>query len=175
MAYHAMYRISIFLPLLVVLFRLKTADGLLFCTSNFKKRHIPWQLVVQKYWRRLLGISSAFFLYDFVNFPNSTMSSAIINAIVLDYNARTVALWRFILALFPILGVLLGVWLVNRIGRKWTGILGFGGYIVLGFIISGCYTPLTTKSIPAFVVLYGLSEVLGHIGPCVTIGLIRRL
>jgi len=172
MAYHAIYSIATILPLFVVLFRLKMRDGLLFRRSNFKSRRIPWILVVRKYWLRLLGTSSAFFLYDFVNFPNSIMSSVIINSIVSDHNVRTVALWQLILALFPIPGVLLGAWLVNRIGRRWTGILGFGGYIVLGFIIGGCYTPLTTKSIPTFVVLYGLLQALGHMGPGATIGLI---
>jgi len=36
---------------------------------------------------------------------------------------------------------------------------------ILGFILSGGYTSLTTKSIPAFVVLYGLFACLGHMGP----------
>lgn len=162
-AYHAMYGVSTFLPLLVVLFRLNMQDGKLIQKSNFKKRHVPWKLVSKKYWLRLLGTSSAFFLYDFVNFPNSIMSSVIVNSIVPDHNIRTVAVWQLILALFPVPGVLLVAWLANKIGRKWTG--------VLGFIIGGCYTPLTTKPIPAFVVLYGLLQCLGHMGPGATIGL----
>lgn len=170
-AFHAIYSISIFLPMFVMLFRLKMQDGLLFRKSNFKKRHVPWKLVLKKYWLRLLGTSSAFFLYDFVNFPNSIMSAAIINSLVPNKNVRTVAIWQIILALFPIPGVLLGAWLVNKIGRKWTGVAGFVGYIVLGFIIGGCYTPLTTHSIPAFVVLYGLFACMGHMGPGATIGL----
>jgi MFS family permease len=170
-AFHAIYSIATFLPLFVMLFRLRMQDGLLFRKSNFKKRHVPWKLVIKKYWLRLLGTSSAFFLYDFVNFPNSIMSAAIINSLVPSKNVRTVAVWQIILALFPVPGVLLGAWLVNRIGRKWTGVAGFVGYIVLGFIIGGCYQPLTEKSIPAFVVLYGLLQCMGHMGPGATIGL----
>lgn len=171
-SYRAMYSISIFLPLFVVIFRLKMRDARLFKKSNFKKRSIPWLIVVKKYWPRLLGTSAAYFLYDFVNFPNSIMSSVIINSIVPGKNVRTVAIWQFILTLFPIPGVLVGVWLVNKIGRRWTGVLGFAGYVVLGFIIGGCYELLTTRSIAAFVVLYGLFQCLGHMGPGVTIGLI---
>jgi MFS family permease len=170
-AYHAIYAISIFLPLFVILFRLKMQDGNLFRKSNFKKRHVPWTLVIKKYGLRLLGTSTAFFLYDFVNFPNSIMSAAIINSLVPGKHVRTVAIWQLILALFPVPGVLLGAWLVNKIGRKWTGILGFSGYVILGFIIGGCYEPLTTKSVPAFVVLYGLFQCMGHMGPGATIGL----
>jgi nitrate/nitrite transporter NarK len=146
-------------------------DARSFRKSNFKKRHVPRKLVIQKYWLRLLGTSSAFFLYDFINFPNSIMSSAIINSIVPDHNVRTVALWQLILAPFPIPGVLLGSRLVDKIGRKRTGVAGYVGYIVLGFIIGGCHTQLM-KSIPAFVVLYGLLQYLGHMGNGATIELI---
>lgn len=66
-AYHAMYSISIFLPILVIFIRWQMQDGKLFEKSNFKSRKIPWTLLVRKYWRRLLGTSAAFFLYDFVN------------------------------------------------------------------------------------------------------------
>jgi hypothetical protein len=57
------------------------------------------------------------------------------------------------------------------IGRKWTGIAGFVRYIVLGFIIGRLCT-LLTKSIPAFVVQYGLLQCIGHMGPGTTIGLV---
>jgi len=39
--------------------------------------------------------------------------------------------------------------------------------VILGFTIGGCYTTLTTKSIPAFVVLYSLLQATGY-----TVGLI---
>lgn len=66
-AFHAIYSISTILPLLVILSRWRMQDGALFMKSNFHKRKIPWTLLVRKYWLRILGTSSAFFLYDFVN------------------------------------------------------------------------------------------------------------
>ena len=42
--------IYFFLPLFIIAFRLKMQDGRLFRKSNFKKRRIPWKLVVKKYW-----------------------------------------------------------------------------------------------------------------------------
>jgi hypothetical protein len=114
----AMYAISTILPLFVVLFRLKMRDGKLFRKSNFKNRHVPWTLIIKKYWLRLLTTRGAFFLYDFVNFSNSIMSSAIINSLVPGNNVHTVALWQLILALFSVPRVLLGAWLVKKIGKK---------------------------------------------------------
>ncbi|KAF2443807.1 MFS general substrate transporter [Karstenula rhodostoma CBS 690.94] len=172
-AYWAIHGMSAVLPVLVVLARWKMQDGRLFEESNFRKRKIPWVLLGRTYWRRMLGTSSAFFLYDFVNFPNSIMSSVIINGLVPGNNIRHVALWQLYLALMPIPGVLLGAWLVNKLGRRWTGILGLlCGYVVCGFVIGGLYDKLTTHSLPAFVVLYGLLQAFGHMGPGATIGLI---
>ncbi|CAD6446703.1 cbe6a5f5-1de4-4ccd-8fed-1a373e498a39-CDS [Sclerotinia trifoliorum] len=96
----------------------------------------------------LFRTSTAFFLYDFVNFPNNIMSviATIINILVPGKNIRIVAIWQFILAIFPIPGVLLGIYLINRIGRKYTGILGFAGYITLSFIIGATYSTLTTPT-----------------------------
>ena len=68
----------------------------------------------------------------------------------------------------PVVGTL-----SDKIGRRWTGITGFLlGYVVCGFIIGGLYHKLTTEALPAFVVLYGLLQAFGHMGPGATIGLI---
>lgn len=66
-AYHAMYSVSIFLPILVVLARWRMQDGKLFERSSFRSRKIPWTFLLRNYWLRILGTSAAFFLYDFVN------------------------------------------------------------------------------------------------------------
>jgi MFS family permease len=99
------------------------------------------------------------------------MSSSIISSLVKDHDIRQTAIWQVILAVLPVPGVLIGAWLTNVIGRRNTGILGFAGYVVLGFIIGGTYAKLS-KNIAAFVVLYGLLQAFGHMGPGATIGLI---
>ena len=66
-AFHAMYSIATILPFLVIVARWRMQDGRLFERSNFKKRTIPWTLLVKKYWLRITGTSVCFFLYDFVN------------------------------------------------------------------------------------------------------------
>jgi hypothetical protein len=172
-AFHAIYSISIFLPLFVAFLRFRMRDGLLFRRNKLKnKLSPPYLLVLKRYGWRLLGTSSAFFLYDFINFPNGIMSAAIINNVVPGKDVRQTAIWQFILALLAVPGPILGSYLTNRIGRRWTGIAGWIGYIILGFLIGGFYTQLTTSAnIAAFVVLYGLMQSFGHMGPGATIGL----
>lgn len=173
-AYLAVNAISIILPLFVFLFRLQMQDSSLFRRSNFKSTktaRIPLRLILKKYWVRLVGTSGAFFIYDFVNFPNSIMSSTIIDSLVPGKSLQTVALWQLILSLMTLPGVFAGIFLVNRLGRRWTGILGFGGYLLVGLIV-GCSYAEITKVIPAFVVMYGLMQSLGHMGPGATLGLV---
>ncbi|KAI4758378.1 MFS general substrate transporter [Aureobasidium sp. EXF-3400] len=171
-AFHAIYSISIFLPLFVAFLRFRMRDGLLFRRNKIENISPPYLLVLKRYGWRLLGTSSAFFLYDFINFPNSIMSAAIINNVVPGKNIRQTAIWQFILALLAVPGPIVGSYLTNRIGRRWTGIAGWIGYIILGFIIGDCYSSLTSSAnIAAFVVLYGLMQSFGHMGPGATIGL----
>lgn len=172
--FHAIYSIATIIPVIIMVLRFFMADSTLFHYSNFKhQRRTPrfyWLLVKRHGWR-LFTTSLAFFIYDFINFPNSIMSSTIIASLIKDGNLQTTAIWQIILAALPVPGVVIGAWLTNAIGRRYTGILGFGGYVVLGFIIGGTYSKLSTN-IAAFVVLYGLLQSFGHMGPGATIGLI---
>ncbi|KAH7036715.1 major facilitator superfamily domain-containing protein [Macrophomina phaseolina] len=173
-AYVSVNAISVLLPLFVFLFRLRMEDSRLFKRSNFKSTRavkIPLRLILKRYWRRLAGTGGAFFIYDFVNFPNSIMSSTIINSLVPGKALQTVALWQLMLSLMTLPGVFVGIFLVNRLGRRWTGILGFGGYLLVGLIV-GCSFAQLTQVIPAFVVMYGLMQSLGHMGPGATLGLV---
>lgn len=173
-AYVSVNTISVLLPLFVFLFRLRMEDSRLFRRSNFKSTKavkIPLRLILKRYWLRLVGTGGAFFIYDFVNFPNSIMSSTIINSLVPGKAVQTVAMWQLILSLMTLPGVFVGIFLVNRLGRRWTVILGFGGYLLVGLIV-GCSFAKITKVIPAFVVMYGLMQSLGHMGPGATLGLV---
>lgn len=97
------------------------------------------------------------------------MSSTIIASLVKDNDIRKTAIWQVILAVLPVPGVMIGAWLTNAIGRCNTGIVGFAGYMVLGIIIGGTYSKLS-QHIAAFVVLYGLLQAFGQMGPGATIG-----
>jgi len=58
----------------------------------------------------------------------------------------------------------MGGFLMDRIGRKQTMTLGFFLWAALGFIIGGALGPIQTK-FALFVVLYGIFNSLGEMGP----------
>lgn len=66
-SFHAMYSIATILPVFVLAFRWQMQDGRLFERRSLQQRKMHWMLVLRKYWVRILGTCSAFFLYDFVN------------------------------------------------------------------------------------------------------------
>lgn len=53
---------------------------------------------------------------------------------------------------------------MDRIGRKQTMTLGFACWAVLGFIIGGALAPIQSI-LPLFIVLYGLFNAFGEMGP----------
>jgi len=53
---------------------------------------------------------------------------------------------------------------MDWIGRKQTMTLGFGLWAIVGFIIGGALAPIQ-KIFPLFIVLYGIFNALGEMGP----------
>jgi hypothetical protein len=130
-AYHAIYSILIFLPILAISTRWRMQDGELFQRSNFKAREIPWTLLLRKYWRILLGtvplspsfsmillickcclqMTSPAFLLDADASKSEfhhVFRKSFIYSPVPGKDVRTVALWQLYLALMPVPGVLVG-------------------------------------------------------------------
>lgn len=76
-----------------------------------------------------------------------------------------------VLNLFYIPGTIVGGFLMDKIGRKQTMTLGFVLWSILGFIIGGALHQIL-PIFPLFVVLYGIFNALGEMGPGVSLSLI---
>jgi MFS family permease len=160
------------LPLSVFYFRMKMLNSTLYRHGAIKKR-VPYTLVLRYYWRRLLGTCGAWFLYDFITFPNGVFSATILSGVVKKgpNNVRSTAEWQLLLGAIALPGVVVGAYLRNRLGRKNTMMLGFSGYLVFGLII-GCAYEKIIRILPLFVIFYGLMQSLGNMGPGDMLGLL---
>jgi len=154
---------GIFLPLLVLVLRLKMLSSKLYRKGAIKKR-VPYQLVFKRYWRSLIGTSGVWFIYDFVAFPNGIFSGTIISSVIHNGDIKKTAEWQLLLASIILPGVFIGAFLCNPLGRRNTMILGFTGYIIFGLILGLTYEKIT-KIVPLFVVFYGLMQSSGLMGP----------
>jgi len=136
------------------------------------KKHVPYWLVIRYYWKTLIGTCGAWFLYDFVTFPNGVFSGTIIASVVDSSDTlRSTGEWQLLLGTIALPGVFIGAWLCDRLGRKETMMLGFSGYLIFGLII-GCAYDQITKIVPLFVVFYGLMQSSGNMGPGDMLGLL---
>ncbi|EJF66991.1 MFS Git1p-like glycerophosphoinositol permease [Dichomitus squalens LYAD-421 SS1] len=171
------FGIGILLPLTVFYFRMRMLTTLLFRKGAIKSEltlifwQVPYWLVVKRYWKPLIGTCGAWFLYDFVTFPNGVFSGTIISSVIHDGSIKKTAEWQLLLGAIALPGVFVGALLCNPLGRRNTMILGFSGYLVFGLII-GCAYDRITKIIPLFVIFYGLMQSFGNLGPGDMLGLV---
>ncbi|EJD41536.1 MFS Git1p-related glycerophosphoinositol permease [Auricularia subglabra TFB-10046 SS5] len=164
------FGIGILLPIIVFFFRLRMINSRLYRRSAMKRR-VPYNLVLRRYWKRLIGTCGAWFLYDFVTFPNGIFSGQILSTVVKNQDIKQTAEWQLLLSSIALPGVFVGAWLCDRLGRKQTMMLGFSGYLVFGLII-GIAFPRIVAITPLFVVFYGLMNSFGNLGPGDMLGLL---
>jgi MFS family permease len=165
------FGIGVIFPLIVFYFRIKMLNSKLYRRGAIKRR-VPYKLVVRYYWKTLIGTCGAWFLYDFITFPNGTFSGEILSSVLgKKDNIKATAEWQLLLGTLALPGVFLGAYLCNRLGRKYTMMLGFSGYLVFGLIV-GCAYDKLTKIVPLFVVFYALMMSSGNLGPGDMLGLL---
>jgi len=164
------FGIGILLPLGVFVVRMRMMSTILYRKGAIK-HHVPYGLVFKRYWRSLIGTCCAWFLYDFVTFPNGVFSGTIISSVIKDSSIKKTGEWQLLLGTIALPGIFVGAWLCNIIGRRNTLMLGFSGYLVFGLIIGLAYDKIT-KIVPLFVVFYGLMQSSGNLGPGDMMGLV---
>ncbi|KAL1674582.1 major facilitator superfamily domain-containing protein [Schizophyllum commune] len=151
------FGIGVLLPLTVFYFRVRMLTTRLYRYGAIKHR-VPYVLSVKRYWKSLIGTCGAWFLYDFVTFPNGVFSGTIISSVVHNADIKKTAEWQLLLGTIALPGVLVMM-------------LGFSGYLIFGLII-GCAYEKITGIIPLFIVFYGLMQSFGNLGPGNMLGLV---
>ncbi|KAH9042363.1 MFS Git1p-like glycerophosphoinositol permease, partial [Lactarius hengduanensis] len=154
---------GIFLPLGVLVFRLRMLSSKLYRKGAIKSERnlctvlVPYQLVFKRYWKTLIGTSGAWFIFDFVAFPNAIFSGTIISSVVHNGDIKKIAEWQLLLSSITLPGVVIGALLCNPLGRRNTIILGFSCYLIFALIIGLAYEKIS-KITPLFVIFYGLMQ-----------------
>ncbi|KAL3711283.1 hypothetical protein TMatcc_005081 [Talaromyces marneffei ATCC 18224] len=158
------FGLGVVLPVVICFFRLRMIDSTQYRNHSIKSKY-PYRLILKRYWKTMLGTCLAWFCYDFVTYPFGIFSSTIIGQ--LNPNNTTVENIGYGVNRYQLLlssGCLLGGFLMDRIGRKQTMTLGFMIWAIWGFILGGAIQPIQTV-FPLFVVMYGIFNALGEMGP----------
>lgn len=171
--WRTMFAIGCFWPLVIFYFRWKMATSELFKKSAIRKQMPPYFLALKYYYPRLIGTCVCWFLYDFVTFPNGIFLANIISSVIAkkdSKNLEVIAEWNLLLGIIAIPGVIIGAFLMDHLGRKYTLIIWFSGYIVFGLIVGLAYEKIK-KITPLFIIFYGLMMSCGNLGPGDVMGL----
>jgi MFS family permease len=99
-----------------------------------------------------------------VTYPFGIFSSTIISQLNPNNTLTQNIGYGTVVNCFYLPGCIVGGLLMDRIGRKQTMTLGFLLWGIVGFIIGGAIGPIQTV-FPLFVVLYGIFNPLGEMGP----------
>lgn len=189
------FGLGFILPVGLLFFRLRLINSTQY-RKHAMKTNIPYWLVIKRYWKPMLGTSLAWFMYDFVVSKRLLLYDSIDCANSMDSAGQTYPFGIFgstiigtlnpnntlvqnigygtVLNCFYLPGTLIGGLLMDKIGRKQTMALGFFLWSILAFIIGGALNPITSV-FPLFVVLYGIFNTLGEMGPGVRISLFSIL
>ncbi|KAK0223185.1 MFS Git1p-related glycerophosphoinositol and glycerophosphocholine permease [Armillaria fumosa] len=172
----AVWRLSLGLgvvpALAVFIWRLRMDESERYKKDSMKRARIPYMLVLRRYGGSLAAISFTWFLYDFITYPFGIYSSTVVNNITGGSEKLSIVFgWNVVINLFYIPGTLLGAFVVDYLGPKWTMIVGLLAQAIIGFIMSGCYEQLA-EHVAAFAVVYGIFLSFGELGPGNNIGLL---
>ncbi|KAI0477663.1 major facilitator superfamily domain-containing protein [Xylariaceae sp. FL0804] len=161
-------------PIVLFILRLRLKEPEEFSRNSMKHVKTPYGLVLKYYWFRLLIVSLIWFIYDFSVYAFGLYSSSILASI---YGSgaplTTVFGWNTVINLFYIPGTMIGAPISDRLGPRYTLILGQIMQSVLAFILAGCYTELAKPHlVGAFATVYGIFLSFGELGPGNNIGLL---
>ncbi|KAG6820939.1 hypothetical protein H0H93_009175 [Arthromyces matolae] len=167
----AVWRLSLGLgvvpALLVFLWRLNMEEPERFRKDSMKRGRIPYILVLKRYWVRLAAISLTWFIYDFITYPFGIYSSTIVDNITNNSDSLTVVFgWNVVINLFYIPGTVIGAFVVDYLGPKYTMVV-YGIFLSFGeFGPGNCLGLLASKSSPTAVrgQFYGVAAAIGKVG-----------
>ncbi|KAF9524855.1 MFS Git1p-related glycerophosphoinositol and glycerophosphocholine permease [Crepidotus variabilis] len=171
----AVWRLSLGLGVVpalgVFIWRLNMEEPARYKRDSMKHAKIPYLLILRRYWVPLLAISITWFIYDIIAYFG-LYSSIVVDGVTGGSTSLVVVFgWNVVINLFYMPGTLVGAFVVDYLGPKYTMILGLVLQAIIGFIMSGLYTHLT-KNIGAFAVVYGIFLTLGEFGPGNCLGLL---
>ncbi|GJN72698.1 MFS phospholipid transporter [Purpureocillium lilacinum] len=173
--YSTIWRVSlgigVVFPLVLFVLRLRLKEPEEFAKESMR-RQTPYWLVLKFYWPRLLCVSLIWFLYNFSSYAFGIYSSSILSGIYGDDAPLTTVFgWNTVINIFYLPGTLIGAFVSDWIGPKYTLILGVSTQAVVGYILAGVYNKISTQ-IAAFAIVYGIFMSLGELGPGNNIGLL---
>jgi ABC-type multidrug transport system fused ATPase/permease subunit len=165
-------------PFILFFLRLKLREPEPYQKEKMLFRNTPWWLVIKFYWWRLLIVSIIWFIYDLCSYSFGIFSGPLVDSLFSSSGGNTESLWQSLgwstlLNFFYLPGAILGSFMADWIGAKYTLIIGTALQAVVGFALAA-QAPWFFQSahVAGFCIVYGLFLGFGELGPGDNIGLL---
>ncbi|KIJ42492.1 hypothetical protein M422DRAFT_31288 [Sphaerobolus stellatus SS14] len=156
----------------VFIWRLRMEEPSRYKKDSMRDTKIPYWLIIKRYWVRLVAICITWFIYDFITYPFGIYSSTVLDSVAPTGSSLTIIFgWNVVINLFDMPGTLIGAFVVDWLGPKYTMITGLLLQSLFGFFMSGFY-PSLKNHIAGFAIMYGIFLSWGEFGPGNCLGLI---
>ena len=135
--------------------------------SQTPKKSWLYLLVTPRFLRWLIGTAGAWFLVDIAYYGTTISSPLVLKALNGHANLITNMLYTliiFVVAALP--GYIVAALTIDRLGRKWIQVMGFG-MMALAYGLIALFPAISSITVP-FLLIYGLSYFFTEFGPNVT-------
>lgn len=150
--------------LIVFIWRFRMDEPNRYKKDCMKHAKIPYWLIIKRYWVSLTAISFVWFIYDFISYPFGIYSSTILASVEPPGSSLVVIFgWSTVVNLFDMPGTIIGSFFVDRLGPRYTMIIGLVMQSIFGFFLSGFY-PQLKHHVAGFAVMYGIFLSWGEFG-----------
>lgn len=116
----------------------------------------------------LLGTAGAWFIFDVTFYANGLFSDTVFKMITPNASITEIAADNLYTALLGLPGYYLGVYFIDRMGRRSMQIFGFSAVGITFLIMAGLLEPLQKHAVAVLVILYGLTFLFANWGPNTT-------
>ncbi|KAL1407996.1 glycerophosphoinositol permease [Vanrija albida] len=165
-------------PLLLLIARMFMEEPDAYKKNSMRHTRIPYWLIIKRYWLKLAAVSIVWFIYNWVTYPFGIYSGTIVEkAVGKNPSLYQTLAWGALVNSFYVPGTIVGSFISDFIGPKYTMIFGLLMQAVFGFAMSGAYNRLVPEngqggSIAGFAVMYGIFLAFGEVGPGNNLGLL---
>lgn len=135
--------------------------------SQTPKKSWLYLLVTPRFLRWLIGTAGAWFLLDIAYYGTTISSPLVLKALNGHANLITNMLYTliiFVVAALP--GYIVAALTIDRLGRKWIQVVGFG-MMTVAYGLIALFPAISSITVP-FLLVYGLSYFFTEFGPNVT-------
>lgn len=116
----------------------------------------------------LLGTAGSWFIFDVTFYANGLFSDTVFDLITPNPPLAQVAADVLYSALLGLPGYYLGVYFIDRMGRRAMQIFGFAAVGIVFLVMAGLLEPLKEGAVFMLVILYGLTFLFANWGPNTT-------